>query len=452
MSLSSLPETSVVPPCCYREEIVPITARPLDLATSISQACGSACYTVYEREEEWSIGLDAKWTLNIDTHGVVRSSDGARWQHPRPCQAIAEALQQLPIEDWRVYGRALFEFSYLNYGIEPIPAREPLFTLIVPRSEIRLCKSRALIRCLEPNELSTLIALVQRLDKGCPTLPVGRRLTAMHRTKAAKAHYHAQVSAALSEIHAKDYQKVILSRPIDLPAELDLPISYLRGRASNTPVRSFLLRDGNFQCYGFSPETVVEVDAKGMVSTQPLAGTRALMGDHDKDANLRHELLNDTKEVAEHAVSVKLAMDEMRSICAPESISLTDFMSVRPRGSVQHLSSRVHGRLAEGCNAWDAFESLFPAVTASGIPKREAIDSIRRHEPHPRYLYSGCVMTADSAGNLDAALVLRSVFRRDAACWLQVGAGIVSMSTPDREWEESCDKVDSIIQYLYTSQ
>ena len=47
-----------------------------------------------------------------------------------------------------------------------------------------------------------------------------------------------------------------------------------------------------------------------------------------------------------------------------------DLMSVRQRGSVQHLGSGVSGQLAENKDAWDAFTVLFPSITASGIPKK----------------------------------------------------------------------------------
>lgn len=47
-------------------------------------------------------------------------------------------------------------------------------------------------------------------------------------------------------------------------------------------------------------------------------------------------------------------------------------MEVQRRGSVQHRGSHLAGRLSGGCDAWHAFDSLFPAVTASGIPKSAA--------------------------------------------------------------------------------
>jgi len=150
-------------------------------------------------------------------------------------------------------------------------------------------------------------------------------------------------------------------------------------------------------------------------------------------------------------VSVKLAFEELTQVCASDSVQIGEFMQVCRRGTVQHLGSRVCGQLDTGKTAWDAFQSLFPAVTATGIPKREAIEAIGHHEPVGRGLYSGCVMIADSDGALDAALVLRSMYQDGERTWLHAGAGIVAMSTPERELEETCEKLTSVSRFLVSA-
>ena len=123
-------------------------------------------------------------------------------------------------------------------------------------------------------------------------------------------------------------------------------------------------------------------------------------------------------------------------------------MEVSERGSVQHLASRVVGQLAQDKSAWSAFKVLFPAITASGIPKREAIEAITRFEPTIRGLYSGSVLIADHDGFFDAALVLRAAYKRHSVSMLQAGAGIISLSTPAREWEETCEKMACVLDHL----
>ena len=123
-------------------------------------------------------------------------------------------------------------------------------------------------------------------------------------------------------------------------------------------------------------------------------------------------------------------------------------MDVVERGSVQHLASQVTGRLAAGRDGWDALGAIFPTATASGVPKQAACDLIAADESEPRGLYGGAVLTADASGALDAGLVLRSVQRRDGRTWLRAGGGIVEASRPERELEETREKLRSVAGFL----
>jgi anthranilate/para-aminobenzoate synthase component I len=65
-----------------------------------------------------------------------------------------------------------------------------------------------------------------------------------------------------------------------------------------------------------------------------------------------------------------------------------------------------------------------------------------------RGLYSGAVLTVEHNGALDAALVLRTIFQQDGKTWLRAGAGIVEQSRPDREFQETCEKLRSVALHL----
>lgn len=193
-------------------------------------------------------------------------------------------------------------------------------------------------------------------------------------------------------------------------------------------------------------------EAGGRVTTQPLAGTRALTGRAGEDERVRADLLNNSKEIFEHAISVKVAYDELVELCDEDNVTVDSFMTVSERGSVQHLASSVSGQLLEHQGPWQALAALFPAVTASGVPKKAAYECIRRYEPEERGLYSGAVLTVDHAGTMDAALVLRTVFQQDGRTWLRAGAGIVGQSEPEREFEETCEKLRSVALHLVPPQ
>lgn len=109
----------------------------------------------------------------------------------------------------------------------------------------------------------------------------------------------------------------------------------------------------------------------------------------------------------------------MAEIAEPGTAVVTDFMTVRERGSVQHLGSTVSGRLGTSNDRMDALEALFPAVTASGIPKAGGVEAILRLDEGPRGLYSGAVVMVSADGALDAALTLRAAYEHDGKTWLR---------------------------------
>lgn len=108
------------------------------------------------------------------------------------------------------------------------------------------------------------------------------------------------------------------------------------------------------------------------VVTEPLAGTRDRMGNPEHNKAKEAELLHDSKEVLEHILSVKEAIVELESICQAGSVVVEDLMSVRQRGSVQHLGSSVVATLRKirmpGMHLPRCFRRLPPLVSQKMLP------------------------------------------------------------------------------------
>jgi salicylate synthetase len=111
----------------------------------------------------------------------------------------------------------------------------------------------------------------------------------------------------------------------------------------------------------------------------------------------------------------------------------------------------ISARLDPPPTGWSA-GSAFPAVTASGIPKAAGVEAILRLDEGPRGLYSGAVLMVSADGGLDAALTLRAAYERDGKTWLPAGAGIIEASEPEREFEETCEKLSTLAPYLIARQ
>lgn len=433
----------------YRSAETELPGDPVRLAAKLAESGVFDQYVIYEQNGDVWFAGGALGEIQVGRSEIRRrwlDEETAAPLGSHPLRQVHEELGRLAVAGWTAYGWMAFEFSHLHAGRPDRAGDDDLLHLIVPHSEVRLRQEGAVIRSADQETLDALIALLDGAD--APRTAVPRPIDVSD----GEGRYPDLVAQAIEEIRTSDLQKVILSRSVDVPFPVDFVATYVHGRSHNTPARSFLLNVGGRRVAGFSPETVAEISADGEVVTQPLAGTRARGFGDLEDERLRAELLADPKEISEHVLSVKLAEEEMATVCRPGTVSVRDLLSIRRRGSVQHLGSSVHGLLAESATAWDALRAVFPAVTASGIPKAPAYDCIARLEKEPRGIYSGAVLRAGSDGSLDAALVLRSLFEEDGRTWLRAGAGILAGSTPARELEETCEKLRSVAPYVVPAQ
>ncbi|MDQ4116899.1 MAG: salicylate synthase, partial [Actinomycetota bacterium] len=439
----------------YLERTVPCPDEPLDVVRRLASSVTGADHMVYENAGEWSFATGFVAQLWVDAGGVHLRADGhdpgldtdVAWPSLAggdPLPVLRSLLDELPFRDWRAYGWVAFELAVARaHG----PAgTDRLAHLVVPHTEVRLCDGVARLRSADRAGLDRAAAALRGRNRvRGPADPV---TVDSHGHGAAE--HEARVARAVDAIRRGELDKVVLSRVVPVPDELDLIETYVSGRRANDPARSFLLSLGGLDAAGYSPEVLVATDPAGRVLSEPLAGTRARTGDPDADARLRDELRRDPKEVVEHAVSVRAVVEDLRPVC--DDVCVHDYMDVVERGSVQHLASQVTGRLAPGRDGWDALGAIFPTATAAGVPKQAACDLIAADESEPRGLYGGAVLTADASGAVDAGLVLRTVQRRDGRTWLRAGGGIVDGSRPERELEETREKLGSVAGFLVPAE
>jgi salicylate synthetase len=414
------------------------------LAAALPEAMGDD-YLVYENDGKWTLAAGIRKLVELDSDELRVVCDGVVHRQPwsgRPATILSEAVGPLLSESDCAFGWIAFEYGTYRFGLQRcLPPKTPLARLFVPRTRIEITADGAAV--IDSDHQHDVV-LQRLLTDGAP--PVGPTRTIDLRLDS--SCYRERVAAAVGEIKAGLYQKVILSRSVEVPFALDFPATYRLGRRHNNPARSFLLRLGGIRALGYSPELVAAVRHDRVVVTEPLAGTRAFGRGTACDLAARNDLESNAKEIVEHAISVRSSLREIAEVVEPGSAAVTDFMAVRERGSVQHLGSTVSARLHPSCDRFDALEALFPAVTATGIPKAESIESILRLDHDPRGLYSGAVVALSADGRLDAALALRAAYQRDGRTWLRAGAGIIAASSPEREFEETCEKLTSLAPYL----
>ena len=87
-------------------------------------------------------------------------------------------------------------------------------------------------------------------------------------------------------------------------------------------------------------------------------------------------------------------------------------------------------------DAFDLFAAAFPAGTLVGAPKVRAMQLIAELEPTGRGLYGGTVGYFAKNGNMDQAITIRTMVFDGEEYSFQAGAGIVSDSVPETEYQE----------------
>jgi anthranilate synthase component I len=241
--------------------------------------------------------------------------------------------------------------------------------------------------------------------------------------------------------------QVVLAKSMHFRVKGNLIALYAKLREVNPSPYMYMLKMSNRCIIGSSPEMLIRVTGD-YVETFPIAGTRPVVQDENKNEQLRQNLLEDEKEIAEHTMLVDLARNDMGRVCEFGTVKVKEFMSVKRFSHVQHIVSHVVGRLQKNFDSYSSIKAVFPAGTVSGAPKVRAMQIIDELEPSLRGPYAGAVGYFSFNGSCDFAITIRSLFVNGSQAYIESGAGIVIDSDPELEWAETEHKANAILSAL----
>ena len=255
------------------------------------------------------------------------------------------------------------------------------------------------------------------------------------------------VEKAKKYIYDGDIFQVVLSRKFSFNGHGDYLKVYEKLRSLNPSPYLYHLKMGEKLTIGSSPEMLLRVTNE-QVETFPIAGTRKISDDENKNEKLRQELISDEKELAEHTMLVDLGRNDIGKVCDYGTVRVNKLMEVKKFSHVQHMVTHVVGKLNKNYDMYDAFKAVFPAGTVSGAPKVRAMEIIDELEPESRGPYAGAVGYFSFNGCCDFAIAIRSIFADNEGGFVQAGAGIVFDSIPDNELKETEHKANAMITAL----
>ena len=293
--------------------------------------------------------------------------------------------------------------------------------------------------------------VLDRLASPLPPLPTGKFPVHPVESNVTKKDFEQMVSKMIEYITAGDGIQMVPSQRFSTRSDAHPLTVYRALRSINPSPYMFLLRFGDFDLVGASPELLVSVHGRKS-RVRPIAGTRWRGKTDAEDIELGNELIADEKERAEHIMLVDLGRNDLGRVCDYGSVVVNDLMVIERYSHVMHIVSDVTGELAADKDAFDLFRACHPAGTVSGAPKVRAMQIIDELEPTRRGSYAGSVGFFSHSGDLDSCIAIRTIYIKDGVAHVQAGGGVVYDSVPEKEYEESCNKAKAALRALELAQ
>ncbi len=265
-----------------------------------------------------------------------------------------------------------------------------------------------------------------------------------------KEEYSDMVLKAKNYIKEGDIFQVVLSNRIEAEIEGSLFDTFRVLRTTNPSPYMFYFSSDDVEIVGASPETLVKL-VGDEVYTFPLAGTRPRGKTSVEDLTLEKDLLSDVKELAEHNMLVDLGRNDLGKISNFGSVHVDKYLDIVRFSHVMHIGSTVKSTIRDDCDYMSTIDSILPAGTLSGAPKIRACEIINELENNKRGIYGGAIGYIDLSGNLDTCIAIRIAFAKNNKVFVRSGAGIVSDSVPENEFQECLNKAQAVIDALKLS-
>ncbi len=262
-----------------------------------------------------------------------------------------------------------------------------------------------------------------------------------------KEGYEENIRKAKDYIKKGDIFQVVLSQRFEVESDADPFDVYRCLRTSNPSPYLYFFDFADYQVVGASPEKLVSVQNQ-IVTTKPIAGTVPRGATKEEDDMLVRQLVHDLKERAEHTMLVDLGRNDVGKVSEFGTVEVKNFMTVEKYSKVSHLVSDVQGKLRKDKTPTDALFSVLPAGTLSGAPKVRAMEIIDELEETKRGVYGGTVGYLAFDGRIDTCIAIRTVVFKDGKGYVQAGAGIVADSVPKKEYEETRNKAQAVIDAM----
>jgi isochorismate synthase len=93
-------------------------------------------------------------------------------------------------------------------------------------------------------------------------------------------------------------------------------------------------------------------------------------------------------------------------------------------------------------------ELLHPTSAVCGMPRQASLDFIKENEGFDRKLYSGYLGPVNLLGETNLFVNLRCMSLSQKQAVIYAGAGVTADSNPEKEWQETELKCETLLNIL----
>lgn len=243
--------------------------------------------------------------------------------------------------------------------------------------------------------------------------------------------YNKAFKRVIKEIEAGN--TYLLNLTFSTPIECSMSLEEIYERA-NAPFKLYF--KGRFVCFTPEPFIVIENDR---IKTYPMKGTidAAL-------PNAAENIMADEKEMAEHIMVVDLLRNDLGIVGSEVRVKRFRYLDkiVTADKTLLQVSSEIEAVLPKDWQSrlGEILDSLLPAGSITGTPKRKTCEIISSIESHERGFFTGVFGVFDGK-NLWSAVMIRFIERTKDGLVYKSGGGITIDSKAESEYREMIDKV-----------
>jgi isochorismate synthase len=243
------------------------------------------------------------------------------------------------------------------------------------------------------------------------------------------------VRNGVSEIEKGTFEKVVLSRKIEVFQSVDFIKSYQNLLEKYPTAFRYLWFHPNIGMWmGATPEQLAKIK-NNTFETVALAGTQVFSS----------AIIWKEKEIVEQQLVTDYIKSRSENLV--ESLQISDSYTQKA-GNLVHLKSDISGKLKQNVSEIDIINALHPTSAVCGMPLEKARSFILENEKYNRRYYAGFLGEFQMEEQTNLFVNLRCCEIVNNTTTVFVGCGITKDSQADKEFIETENKAKTIISIL----